>query len=111
MDARRLLKRMCQRHGLPLQGSVRLLSLIERALISPADVRDRILTLVDGNLARRARSPHSATPEQVHVELDEEVLLSVGRVLHGWTPSSKVLHLGQVLPDLFPEGFGPEEID
>ena len=52
MDARRLLRRMCHRHGLPFQDASRLLPLVERALISPIDVRDRILHLVDDNLAR-----------------------------------------------------------
>lgn len=105
MDARSLLQRMCSRHGLPFQDASRLLPLIERALISPNDVRDRILILVDNNLARRASGDPSAVPGQVQRDLDEEVLVSVSRVLHGWTPSPKVLDLSKILPDLFPDGF------
>ena len=110
MDARRLLQRMCARHGLSLGTAVRLLPLIERALLSPQDVRDRILQLVDHNLARKARSDANPHPHLVQVDLDEEILLSVAKVLHRWTPSSKLLELGKVLPDLFPPGFSLDDL-
>lgn len=111
MDARNLLQRMCDRHDLPFAEASRLLPLIERALASPRHVRDRILVLIENNLARKATGGSAPTHELVHRDLDEEVLVSVCRVLHGWTPSSKVLDLGRVLPDLFPDGFDPEQLD
>lgn len=111
MDARALLQRMCERHELPFGEASRLLPLIERALTSPTHIRDRILVLVENNLARKATGNAPATTEKVHRDLDEEVMVSVARVLHNWTPSSKVLDLGQVLPDLFPDGFQPEDLE
>ena len=53
----------------------------------------------------------AVTSDQVHRDLDEEVLTSVAGVLHNWTPSSKVLDLGQVMPGLFPEGFDPRDLE
>ena len=111
MDARNLLLRMCERHDLPFGEASRLLPLIERALNSPHHVRDRILVLVENNLARKATGNAAATTEQVHRDLDEEVLVSVAKVLHNWTPSSKILDLGQVMPDLFPDGFDPGDLE
>lgn len=111
MDARSLLQRMCERHDLPFGEASRLLPLIERALNSPHHVRDRILVLVENNLARRATGSAAATTGQVHRDLDEEVLISVAKVLHNQTPSPKILDLGQVLPNLFPEGFDPEQLE
>ena len=60
MDARSLLQRMCERHDLPFGEASRLVPLIERALNSPHDVRDRILVLVENNLARKATGPLSS---------------------------------------------------
>ncbi|MDA1266989.1 MAG: hypothetical protein O2816_18065 [Planctomycetota bacterium] len=111
MDARRLLLRMCTRHQLAYSDASRLLPLIERALTSPNHVRDRILVLVENNLARKATGNAARTTEQVHRDLDEEVLVSVTRVLHNWTPTSKVLDLGQVLPGLFPGDFDMSELE
>ncbi len=111
MDARSLLQRMCARHDLPFTEAARLLPLIERALNSPHHVRDRILVLVENNLARRATGQTARTIEPVQRDLDDEVLCSVARVLHNWTPTSKILDLGKVMPDLFPEGFDPSELE
>ena len=111
MDARRLLQRMCERHGLAFRQVSRLLPLIQRALVSPRDVRDRILGMVETNLARRASGAPVDPTVKVHQDLDEEVLQSVARVLHGWTPSTKVLELGKVLPRLFGGDLRPEDLD
>jgi hypothetical protein len=100
MNARRLLERMCSRHGLPAAEAERLVPLVARALASRPDVRDRILTLVEDNLARKAGGDTDAGPERVLRDLDAEVLSSVARVLHGWTPSSTTLGLASL-----PEGF------
>lgn len=105
MEPERLLQRMCQRHSLPFEAGKALLPLIQRALISPDKVRDRILTLVDRNLARHAegKSPGS-TLAAVERDLDEEVLLSVAKVLHNWNTGGKPNQLGWDLPGLFPNG-------
>ena len=104
MNASRLLRRMCVRHGLPLQDAQALLPLVKRALFSPARLRDRMLALVDANLARRAGHSETST-EALARDLDEEVLISVGRVLHTWSPSGKVIELGGALGEFFPDGF------
>ncbi len=112
MDAQNLLQRMCARHGLPLTDGSRLLPLVKRAFLSPNDVRNRILKMVDNHLSRKATSTAS-TPSlsSAQGDLDDEVLISVARVVHSWTPSAKVLDLGKLLPDLFPQGFDPRTLD
>lgn len=127
---------MCARHGLSLQESIRLLPLIERALTAPQNVRDRILALVEHNLTRKSQSrptaeeaaemlreaiqedpigaeaaQQPASPrDPVQKDLDEEILLSVARVLHAWAPSTRLLELGKILPDLFPPGFSFDDL-
>lgn len=103
MDPHQLLTRMCERHGLPRSGAKRLLPLIERALVSPHQVRDRILTLVDQSLARQAASSAEARPERVFHDLDDETLRSVAKLLHDWAPSSDLLDLPGALGKLFRE--------
>ena len=90
MDANRLLERLCARHGLVPGDASALLPLVERALVSPKDVRDRILTLVDTNLAKRARGEGDATLDDLERDLDEEVLRAVAKTLHVWEPSQRV---------------------
>ena len=81
--------------------------MVERALESPAQLRDRLLRLVEENLARR--SPKSAAPSlrETTRDLEEEILFSVARILHNWTPSGKILDLSRLLPKLFPDGIDP----
>jgi hypothetical protein len=95
---------MCARHGLPYTQAEQLIPLVQRALEAPDEVRDRILTLIEGNLARRASGKVSI--ERLFEDLDQEVLISVARVLHGWHPSDKVVEMGGLLPRLFPDSFG-----
>lgn len=103
MDPHQLLTRMCKRHGLPQSGAKRLLPLIERALVSPDQVRDRILTLVDQSLARQAATNAETRPERVFQDLDSETLRSVAQLLHNWAPSSDLLDLPGALGQLFRE--------
>ena len=112
MDPQRLLRKMCDRHGLPYGEVERLEPLVQRALQSPESVRDRILTMVETNLAKRngTTTPESSN-EALFQDLDEEVLISVARVLHAWAPSGKVLDVGGALPRLFPEGLKPEDLE
>jgi hypothetical protein len=92
MDPEKLLRSMCERHGLPSDYGTQLLPLIQRALEAPEEVRDRILTLIDGNLAQCARNGVQAG--KLFDNLDREVLIAVARVLHHWTPSEPMLDLG-----------------
>jgi hypothetical protein len=94
MDATRLLERLCARHGLSVDEARGLLPLVERALVSPIDVRDRILCLIETNLARKAGGQGEATIEQLERDLDEEVLRAVALTLHSWEPSQRVRELG-----------------
>lgn len=103
MDPQQLLTRMCRRHGLPQSGTERLLPLIERALISPEDVRERILTIVDQSLARQAAGSDRVNPEHVFRDLDAETLKSVAKLLHNWAPSTDLLDMPGTLGHLFRE--------
>ena len=89
MDAERLLPRMCRRRGLPASRASELLPLVQRAVISSSRVRQRLLTLIDRNLARRSGGDPSATLESLEAELDDEVLVSVARRVHAWSPPWK----------------------
>lgn len=104
MDPQHILGRMCRRHGLPQTGSERLLPLIERALISPKEVRERILSLVDQSLSRQAAGSDQVRPELVFQDLDSETLLSVAKLLHNWAPSTDLLDMPGDLGRLFQEG-------
>ncbi|MEZ6005971.1 MAG: hypothetical protein R3F17_10800 [Planctomycetota bacterium] len=97
---------MCDRHRLPYDQAEALLPLIQRALISPDPVRDRILSLVDRNLAKQLHSTSpGSTLAAVDRDLDEEVLLSVAKVLHIWNGGGRPTDFGKDLPGLFPGGF------
>lgn len=95
MNAENLLRAMCERHGLSPESGARLLPLVRRALEAPHDVRDRILRLVDDNLKGSATG--ELEPKKLWRDLDEEVLIAVARVLHGWSPSAPMLDLGSQL--------------
>jgi hypothetical protein len=104
MNPKRLLRRLCARHGLPWKEGEPLVPLVQRALESPDGVRDRILALVEGNLARRGKGNESV--QKLFEDLDQEVLLAVAKILHPWKPSHKVLELGHDLPPFFQQGLG-----
>jgi hypothetical protein len=95
MNPENVVRALCARHGLPPEAGAPYISLVEKALAAPDEVRDRLLTLVDGSLAQRAQG----IPEDPAAwkNLDREVLLAVARVLHGWTPSTPMLDLGSKL--------------
>jgi hypothetical protein len=130
MTPENLLRAMCERHGLPLEYGRRLLPLVRRAMEAPDEVRERILALVDGNLANRVgdgeqgtdpfvaereRSPASggaplaASPDGADVDAaldpvrrdaDHDILIAVARVLHGWSPSASMSDFGTSLGGL-----------
>ena len=102
MTPENLLRSMCERHGLPADYGQRLLPLVRRAMEAPDEVRERILALVDGNLANRAQG--EADEDEVARDLDEDILLAVARVLHGWSPSEPLFDLGSSLGGLGAQG-------
>ena len=101
MEAPRLLERLCARHGLSLDDARALLPLVERALTSPEDVRERLLALIDENLRRKAGGTQEASLDQLKADLDDEVLRAVAQTLHNWEPSKRVQGMDA----------GPEEFD
>ena len=88
-----------------------MLPLVERALSSPEDVRERILILIDNNLARQAGDELLDPKVNLEEDVGEEVLLSVAKVLHHWVPSAKILDLSMILPKLFPDGLDGQPTD
>jgi len=84
-----LLRRMCLRHGLPPDYAIRLIPVVRRAMSSPDEIRERILAMVDGNLAQHAADRSLAPPEAR--DPDDAVLLAVARLMHHWTPSETAL--------------------
>ena len=99
---------MCRRHGLEFDRAASLLPIIRRALEASDGVRDRLLLMVDTSLAGRARRAGTQDPQGLERDVDEEVLMAVSKVLHGWRPSGKMLDLGGGLREFLPEDFGPE---
>jgi hypothetical protein len=95
MNPENVVRSLCARHGLPPEAGAPYLSLVEKALASPDDVRERLLTLVDGSLAQRAQG--IAEDPSFQADADREVLVAVARVLHAWTPSDPMLDLGSTL--------------
>ena len=102
MTPKTLLHAMCKRHGLSVENGQSLLPLVQKALRSPTELRNRILFLVDGSLAERARGIESE--QGLLNQLDDDVLKAVARVMHTWSPSGDVLDMG----GLMPEGENPD---
>src|SRR5260221_13611567 len=84
-----LLRKMCLRHGLPPDYAIKLIPVVRRAMSSPDEIRERILAMVDGNLAQHAADRDHAPPEARNP--DDAVLLAVARLMHHWTPSDSSL--------------------
>jgi len=98
MTPESLLRTLCEHHSIPYSQGQRLLPLVRRAFEAPSEVRDRILTLVDRNLREQAqRIPES---ERLHQTREEEILISVARVLHDWSPSEPLLDISHRLRDV-----------
>ena len=95
MNPENVVRALCARHGLPPEAGAPYMSLVEKALAAPGEVRERLLTLVDGSLAQRAQGVPDEPPAAK--ETDREVLMAVARVLHAWTPSTPMLDLGSTL--------------
>jgi hypothetical protein len=81
MSPQSLLRRLCQRHGLPAGAGERLLPLLERAREARPAVRRRLLCLVDGALEREAARRTPGAADAAH---EEHLLRAVAGVLHRW---------------------------
>jgi hypothetical protein len=103
MNARRLLQRMCARHQVPVGEAERLLPLLERALASSSRVRLRVLNHIERALAKRNEGT-TVRVEEIERDLDSEVLVSVARLLHRWSPSQNSLGFGDLPEGLMPDG-------
>jgi len=99
-----LLRRMCLRHGLPPDYAVKLIPVVRRALESPAEIRERILAMVESNIAQHAADRAVSPPEAR--DPDDAVLLAVARLMHHWTPSETALDSGEGLGGLDLNDFG-----
>jgi len=86
------LRALCERNQIPYSDGERLLPIVRRALQAPDDARDRILALVENNLRQRGQG--IAGQETLALDLEQEILLAVARVLHDWSPSDPMLDLG-----------------
>jgi hypothetical protein len=84
-----LLRRMCLRHGLSPDYAIKLIPVVRRAMESPEEVRERILAMVEGNIAQHA-ADRDETPAEAR-DPDDAVLLAVARLMHHWTPSDTAL--------------------
>jgi hypothetical protein len=93
------LRSLCVRHGLPPEYGRTLLPVVRRAMEAPDELRARLLSLIETDLAQRAGHPRPM-PEPVASESERRVLSAVARMLHGWTPSQPMLDLGDRLGDL-----------
>jgi hypothetical protein len=89
MTPEEMLRRMCVRHGLPPDYATKLVPVVRRAMESPDEVRERILAMVEGNLAQHAADLDEPPP--LTNDPDDAVLLAVARLMHHWTPSDKAL--------------------
>lgn len=104
MTPEALLQAMCKRHGLSPDSGESLLPLVKKAVESPPEIRNRILFLVDRNLASKAKGV--ADEKRLWNELDNDVLVAVAKVLHGWHPSGEILNMGDQLKG--ERGKGPD---
>ncbi|MBI1380022.1 MAG: hypothetical protein GC161_02900 [Planctomycetaceae bacterium] len=79
-----ILDDLARRYGLPAEFALRLLPLVGRARVAPADVRRRILELVESSFAREARRLAEIRLRREGEE--DQALVRVARMLHGWRP-------------------------
>ena len=109
MTPESLLRSLCDRHGLPYSRAERLLPLVRRALEAPEEVRDRILALVEKNVAEKALAENKeCASEEPRRDREDEMLVAVARVLHGWVPTEPLLDLGSSLRDLSAQNQNPD---
>jgi hypothetical protein len=85
MTPEELLRKMCVRHGLPPDYATKLVPVVRRAMDSPEEVRERILAMVEPNLAQHAADRDEPPP--MTSDPDEAVLMAVARLMHHWSPS------------------------
>ena len=74
----RKLDRLCRRHGVPLAIGARLLPLLERAEQSNADVRRKLIAVIEATLACDADAIRRRE------EQEQRYLIAVAAALHAW---------------------------
>jgi hypothetical protein len=99
-----LLRKMCLRHGLPPDYAIKFIPVVRRAMESPDEIRERILAMVDGNLAQHA-ADRITVPVPAR-DPEDAVLLAVARLMHHWTPSDNALDPESGFGGLDFTGFG-----
>lgn len=82
MDVRRFIARLCARFRVSRDFGRRLQPLVQRAVESPPEKRRLLLQLVERSFAEEARR----ALRELGGERDRRALVSVARLLHGWTP-------------------------
>ena len=89
-DPTRKLAQLCRRHGLPDEVGQRFLLLMERAAQARPDLRERVLELVDRQLAQLAQE--RATARQQAASRNESCLKALAPLLHDWQPGKRGQH-------------------
>jgi hypothetical protein len=89
MEAERLLKELCRRHGVTFEEGSTLLPMVQRALQSPREARIRLLVLVEQTLRFTTDGAYpEGLAEAAH---DPNILMAVAKALHDWTPPEEFL--------------------
>ncbi len=84
LDPARKLAQLCRRHGLPDGSGESFLPLLERAVGARAELRERVIELVDRQL--RALAEERATARRLAAIRDEACLQALAPLLHAWRP-------------------------
>jgi hypothetical protein len=83
-DPTRKLAQLCRRHGLPDSMGLRFMPLMQRAAKERADLRKRVIELVDRQLG--ALAAERATARRLAAIRDEACLKALAPLLHAWRP-------------------------
>jgi len=86
-DPTRKLAQLCRRHGLPDSLGERFLPLMQRAAGARADLRGRVIELVDRQL--RGLAEERATARRLSAIRDEACLQALAPLLHAWQPDRR----------------------
>lgn len=81
MDARpsqRLLERLCRRYGVPIAAGTPLTPLLDRAVRSNANVRGKLIAVVEATLRCEAEAIRRCE------EVEQRYLIAVAAALHAW---------------------------
>ena len=85
-DPERKLSQLCRRHGLPDEAGEGFLVLLQRVAEARPDLRERVLDLVERQLASMAQE--RADARRLAAVRDEACLKVVAPLLHRWEPQA-----------------------